>query len=307
MPLSTRAVKTRISSISNTKKITKAMEMISAVKMRKATSATTASRDYSRDAWKMISGLAQKLDATHHPFFDKTRKVNRLAIIIISSNRGLCGSFNEQLMSKIFSYIEEKKKDSPDLIVDWIAMGKKGAEYLARHKQNIIAQFEKTDVAENSSVIIPLSQMVANDFISGRYDKVILAYTDYVSALKQLPQIQELLPITEIADHGYLGAKADNDQNDKKESHLVKDLIFEPNAETLLNYFLPRLIEIQIFQALLETNASEHSARMMAMKNASEAAEEMIDDLKLTFNQLRQSAITQEIAEISSGRIALGA
>jgi len=165
-----------------------------------------------------------------------------------------------------------------------------------------VAQFEKPDLVNSTQEITPLTSMVIEDYLSGKYDKIMLVYTDYYSAMIQKPRIKQLLPIEEKIDEELGGVK---NMEDEEASENTNEYIFEPSPAEVLNQFLPRLIEIQVYQALLESNASEHSARMIAMKNASEAATDMMSELTLIYNQARQASITREIAEISGGKAAL--
>jgi len=304
MALSTKIIKKRIRSIGNTKKITKAMEMVSAAKMRRAVNSVIASRDYAKTAWEMVMNLTCKLNAEVHPLLEKRENVNKVAIIIITSNRGLCGGFNAQVINKALQWIEvQKNKAVHDSFEEsWIIFGKRGGEFLARNKKNIVAEFEKADLIFSASEISALAKMVTKDYLSGTYDQVFVAYTDFVSAMVQKPRIKQLLPFEAVKDSD-LGAVGQA----VKDNNGVCDLeyIFEPNPKEVLENFLPQLIEIQLYQAALESNASEHSARMLAMKNASSAARDMIDELTLIFNQARQASITREIAEITGGKAAL--
>jgi len=168
-----------------------------------------------------------------------------------------------------------------------------------------MADFHKEDITDNSVIIRPIVQLVAKEYIDGKYDKVFVAFTDFMSVLKQLPHIKQLLPIVPKIDErlGHIIHK--EDLAEKTNIDNISEFIFEPNTKNVLDAFLPRLVEVQIYQAVLESEASEHSARMLAMRNASDAAGEMIDDLTLTFNKARQASITAELADITGGRAAL--
>lgn len=296
MAVSTKTIKSRLRSIGNTKKITKAMEMVAAAKMRKAVGAVLASRSYSDAVWRLVLKLVDKVDRQKNKLLRRVGQAEKIAVVLITSNRGLCGGFNSQIIAA--AKAEAAKRQSTDL--EWIVLGKVGAEDLAREKRRVVAQFDKADVISSAEEILPLTRMIIEDYRRGRYDQVLLAYTDFISPLVQKPKVRQLLPI-ENRDTD-LGATAKSDISDNA---TVGEYIFEPSAKTVLDNFLPRLVESQIYQAVLESNASEHSARMMAMKNASESANEMIDALTLAYNQARQAGITREIAEISGGKAAL--
>jgi len=300
MAVSTKVIKSRLRSIGNTKKITKAMEMVSAAKMRKAINAVLLSRAYSLEAWKTVLNLAGKLNGQENPLLAAKEKIENVGVILISSNRGLCAGFNSNIIQAANKFAQEASV-SGQVNCEWLAMGKVGAEYLARNKQKIAATFEKPDVITQTQEITTLAKMAVADYLSGRYDKIMIAYTDFVSALIQKAKVKQLLPIEPQVDHDLGNVK----ENEKKIEQDFAEYLFEPNPAEVLNQFLPRMIEVQVFQAALESNASEHSARMMAMKNASEAATDMMSDLTLAFNQARQANITREIAEISGGKAAL--
>ncbi len=287
MALSTKLIKTRLRSIGNTKKITRAMEMVSAAKMRRSVMAVTQTRPYAHTAMELIQSLSIDNDYAH-PLLTERDEVKKVAVILITANRGLAGSFNANILNEAMRSLSAYQPEQ----IDWIALGKKGVEQLARSGQNIIAQFPKSDVTVTADTLSPLVGMVISDFTSGMYDKIFVAYTDYISALRQKPKLMQLLPLQV--------------ENNTTVSGGGK-YIFEPSITTVLDRLLPRLVEIEVYQALLESNASEHSARMVAMQNAAEAASDMISDLTLAFNQARQAAITSELAEIAGGKAALGA
>ncbi len=304
MPQATRDIKRRIKSVGNTKKITKAMEMVSAAKMRKAVASVLATRSYADLAWETVLHLVKKVDTNKHPFFKKNKQVKKVAVVLISTNRGLCGSFNTQLLQKVVDSIKLHHPESQ--VTDIITCGTKGRDEVRKQKLNLVADFHKDDITQDSLNIRPVAHMITDDFKQGKYDKVFVAYTDYMTALKQIPHMKQLLPITTDIDErlGHITHEKKDEVN-KINIDSFADFIFEPNIKDVLDAFLPRLIEVEIYQAVLESEASEHSARMMAMRNATDAAEEMVADLTLAYNQARQAGITAEIAEISAGSAAL--
>jgi len=304
MPQATRDIKRRIKSVGSTKKITKAMEMVSAAKMRKAVAKVLATRSYADLAWETVLHLVKKIDTAKHPFFQKNKNIKKVAVVLVSTNRGLCGSFNTQILQKVIDSIKLHHPESQ--VTDIISCGTKGRDEVRKQKLNLIADFHKEDITQKSLDIRPIAHMITKDFIEKKYDKVFVAFTDYMTALKQVPHMKQLLPITTDIDErlGHIIHEKENTIN-KIDVDSFADFVFEPNTKEVLNAFLPRLVEVQIYQAVLESEASEHSARMMAMRNATEAAEEMVDDLTLAYNQARQAGITAEIAEISAGSAAL--
>jgi len=314
-----RDIKRQIKSIGNTKKITKAMEMVAASKMRKAVEAVLRTRTYANLSWETVLHLAKangkngNSEKALHPLLAKRTEIKKVLIILISSNRGLCGGFNAALINKAVTSIKKHGQST-----DFMVMGKKARAVYKYFGYNISAEFEKEDISVGVSEAIPLAKMAIADFLAGKYDKVFVAYTDFISATKQLPRVRQLLPVEVEKEDKYLGVVGKDTRigldekfvADKKASHLkdeeyIYEYIFEPSPEEVLNQMIPRLVEVQLFQAILESNAAEHSARMNAMHQATEAATDMIDDLTLTYNKARQAGITREIAEISAGAEAL--
>lgn len=300
MPLATREIKRRIRSIQNTHKITKAMEMVAAAKMRKAVRQVLATRAYANAAWQIIKDLSARTDPSHHPLLQKHDKTKKIGLILITSNRGLCAGFNREIVENVAEYINKQKERYKDLQAEIILMGKKGRDIMFKYNQKVAADYTKQDVATGVADITIMAKLVVSDYISQKYDKVIIAYTDYQSAMMQKPKIKKILPVEREDDElGYIAGET------KKDDLREYEYLFEPSPDLVLEQMLYRLIELQIYQALLESNASEHSARMLAMRNASDAASDMIFDLTLTYNQARQQSITAELADISAGRAAV--
>jgi F-type H+-transporting ATPase subunit gamma len=292
MAVNTRVIRRRIKSVTNTKKITKAMEMVAASKMRKAVGSVLSTRPYATLAWEMVGEISRLTDVATHPLLGKpTKSRNATLLILITSDRGLCGGFNAQMLKETFKFLRAEGGKE----IDVITIGKKGGDAIRRVKKNVIASFADLTNNPRAKDVLPVARLAMDEFVAGKYESVFLAYTDYVSAIKQIPRVRQLLPIIK-----------DEDAERSPSEALAKDggygFMFEPNPKEILEVMLPRLVETQVFQALLESAASEHSARMLAMRNASDAAGEMIDDLTFTFNQARQAAITREISEISAGK-----
>lgn len=302
MPLATREIKRRIRSITNTRKITKAMELVSAAKMRKAVQAVLATRAYAQAAWGIIKDLSATTDPEQHPLLQKHEKMKKVGVILITSNRGLCGGFNREIIEQVAGYMKSLPQKYNGVASEVLLIGKRGHEIMYRYGQHIVAEFPKSDVARGVAEITPLSKMMIDAYITGTYDRVVIAYTDYRSAISQKPRLKKILPIEQEDDELGFASGAPSVSN---KEHKAYEYLFEPSPDAVLEQMLYRLIELQIYQALLESNASEHSARMMSMRNASDAASDMIDDLTLTFNQARQQAITSELADISAGRAAV--
>lgn len=304
MAVSPRLIRRRIKSVTNTRKITKAMELVAASKMRKAVSSVLATRPYAQAAWKAIQQIAESTDTDLHPLLSPHDASGRSLIVLITSDRGLCGGFNGQMLRKIIAFVGEDKDT-----LDFVTIGRKGQDACRRFGYSVVATF--TDMANNPSVtdVRPIADIAINDFMEKKYDKVYLAFTDYRSALVQTPMVSQLLPLKRIeglgeASDALFGVKTEESLTDGNATTSV-EFLFEPSPREVLDVMLPRIVEAQVFQGILESSASEHSARMMSMRSASDAADEMIDNLTLTYNQARQAGITAEIAEISSGKAAL--
>ncbi len=299
MAVNTKTIKRRIKSISNTRKITKAMEMISAVKMRRAVANVLATRGYASFAWEMLTEIAAKTDINLHPLLAK-REIKKVAIILITSNRGLAGGFTSRLLQVTNDFIKTQTKNK-NIDVDVLLSGRQGRKIHFKYGHKVAAEFDKIDLTTKIEEVLPLTQLAMKEYISGSYDLVIAAYTDFASALRQEPRLKQILPLENKTDE-MLGQT----MNEKITlSAISPGFKFEPDPNAVLNVLLPRLVEMQLYQAVLESDASEHSARMLAMRNASDSAKDIIKELNYTYNKARQSAITQEISEIVGGAAAL--
>lgn len=303
MALLTRKIKSQIQSIKNTQKITKAMELVSGAKMRKAVNAVLASRPYSNLAWQTIATLSETVNRELHALLFDRQTAKKIGVVLISANRGLCGVFNQQIAREALRFIQEEKQSDSIEKIEFITLGRKGAQIIAKSGNTIASDFTKPDVVTDITEISAIAKIIVKQYIDGTYDKVVLVYTDFINSLKQHPETRQLLPIRQN-NHSNLSKVGQDDEKTENQKD-VTEYLFEPSADFVLSHFLPRLIEVQIYQAILESNASEHSARMIAMKNASDAASDLISDLTLSFNKARQAGITQEISEISVSKAAL--
>jgi F-type H+-transporting ATPase subunit gamma len=285
---STKEISRRIKSVSSTKKITKAMEMVAAAKMRKAIEAVLKTRTYANLSWELVLRLAKMADGNleiSHPLLAPRSEIKKVAIVLITSNRGMCGAYNAAIINKAKELIKQH-----DTETNFILVGKKGST-LYNQDYKVAAEFDKSDLLNNSKEVFPIITLVISDYLAYKYDKVFVAYTDFVNPVKQIPRVKQLLPLE------FEEAEANNLENN--------DYTFEPNPAEVLDVLIPRLLEIQLLQAFLEANASEHSSRMTAMHQATEAASDMESELTLFYNKARQASITSEIAEISAGANAL--
>ena len=283
-----KEIKRRIKSVKNTKKITKAMELVAASKMKRAVASTLASRAYSRYSWEVLESGSQALTEESHPLLTP-RSGNRSLVVLITSNRGLCGAYNAQITRAVISMLREKGTEK----IDFVSVGKKGDSSLRRIGQTIIASFTELPETITLSSALPIANFIFDSFKGNSYDKIYVAYTDFKSALSQKPIIRQLLPVKkEDILHEIEELK-------KEAPHETQTAyVFEPSYNILIEALVEKIARMQVYQMLLESAASEQSSRMVAMKNASEAAGEMIDDLTLVFNKARQANITQEISEI---------
>lgn len=317
MAIGAKEIRRRIKSIQNTKKITRAMEMVAASKMRKALSRVLASRPYAEAAWEILTHLSESSLSAAHPLL-KVRPVKRICLIFITSNRGLCGGFNSQIARKVFTEVRNpnllkinrsgaKRIDSSvaneEIEIDFITIGKKGALAVQRLGKKIIATFDDLSYLADVYSIRPLAKLVMDDYSNKIYDKVVIAYTDYISPLVQRPKLRQLLPLSrfdlekQIAELRQMAEEA----GEKEFESARSEYLFEPDTSQVLGELIPRLIEMQIYRGLLESNASKEAARMLAMRNATEAASDIIADLTLVYNKSRQASITREIIEVSAG------
>ena len=287
------------------------MELVAASKMKRAVSSTLASRLYASYSWEVLTSIALDKEKISNPLFTEREKENgetqNVLLILITSNRGLCGAYNAQIMKKVLSLLKEQ---NDNLNVDVVAIGKKGDNMMRRIDKNVIASF--LEIPDNISLrdIVPISELAINEYNLLHYDKVFVAYTDFVSAISQKPNIRQIIPISKTSLKELIDTLEENRNslealppNGGKASKLetITDYLFEGDKNVFIETLARELIRMQIYQMFLESNASEQSSRMIAMKNASEAAGEMIDDLTLVFNKARQSSITREISEISAG------
>jgi F-type H+-transporting ATPase subunit gamma len=297
MAVSPRLIRRRIKSVSNTKKITKAMELVAASKMRRAVSSVLASRPYAQAVWRAVGVLAGESD-TQHPLL-VAKDGPRTLLVFFASDRGLCGGYNAQATRAATQFIAGRNKP-----VDVICVGKKAADFARRRNLNVIAAFDGLTNAPSFSDVRPAAKLAVDEYLRGSYDEVHLCYTDFRSALVQKATVRRLLPLGSADDLGDVQGTAPATAQPMNRD-AADTLTFEPSPDAALDAIIPRIVESQVWQALLESAASEHSARMLAMRSATDNAEEMIGWLQLTYNQARQANITREIAEISAGKAAL--
>ena len=284
----TQALKFRIRSVKSTKQITKAMQLVAASKMRRAQEATKASSPYTEAARQLLANLASRTSVKRHPLFAQ-RPVKTRLLIVLASDRGLAGAFNSNLTRL---YAQELLADDKAGIKNaTITIGRKAAQFVARLKDtNVLGSYQDLPDRPDSSELHAILDTARQRFVSGEVDAVDIVYTDYVSSVVQRAIVQRVLP----AGIGEVEA-----------SNAAQDITYEPSTDEVLDGVAYRLVGAQLYQALLDSRASEYSMRMMAMKNATDNASDLIDDLTLEMNKVRQNAITQELSEISGGVEAL--
>jgi F-type H+-transporting ATPase subunit gamma len=290
---STRDIRRRIKSIKNTAQITKAMQMVAASKMRKAQQAAIAGRPYASLMNQVLGNLTFQAGDFTHPLMEN-REVRRTGVILISTDKGLCGGLNSNLMR------EAAKLDRDTTI--YVTAGRKAAQFIARTRRQLASEFTYKD-APLFSEARAISKFAREMFLEGEVDRVDVLFTDFVSTLTQKPALRSFLPVGEIK------AVTSGIHRDRTAEALVPsatEFLFEPNVEQVLGALLPHSLNFQIYQILLEAKASEQSARMVAMKNATDNANQIIKDLTLEYNKLRQANITKELLEITSAAMALG-
>jgi len=294
---STRDIRRRIKSVKNTAQITKAMQMVAAAKMKKAQDAATSGRAYADLLNKVLVSLKARVEENVHPYFTEGQGSKTL-VILITSDKGLCGAFNTNLLKKVIT-----SDLGPD--AEFITIGRKGAQSLARLKKNLSADFPIKDPARFPE-LRPVAKLLQDKFLTGDYQKVLVAFNNFVNTATIIPSLEQILPINPVTLGGkrsYEGV-GQGDVNDATTGPSV-EYTFEPSTAEVFAQVLPQYVSNTLFQMLLESRASEHSSRMVAMKNATDNAKQMLKDLSLEYNKLRQAAITNELLEITTAKMAL--
>tara|TARA_Y100001968_G_scaffold222932_1_gene205691 strand:- start:616 stop:1482 length:867 start_codon:yes stop_codon:yes gene_type:complete len=282
-----KEIHSRIISIGSTIQITSAMKMVSAAKLKRAQDAITQMRPYANKLTELLENLSSNLDSSDGGVYAQKRDVKNVLLVTITSNRGLCGGFNTNIIKKANEIIQNEFSDKK---VDVLSVGKKSSDYFKNNGFNLISSHDEvfSDLSfENTSKI---SEFVMNKFISGEYDKILLIYNQFKNAATQIIMNEQFLPIEPSAD---------------REDSKVGDYIFEPNQKEIVENLIPKSLKTQLFKAILDSHASEHGARMTAMHKATDNAGELKRDLTLQYNKARQAAITGEILEIVGGAEAL--
>jgi F-type H+-transporting ATPase subunit gamma len=294
----TREIRRRIRSVKNISQVTRAMQMVAASKMRRAQEQVLATRPYSEKAWQILSNLAAQRGRGEaaHSLLQLREEIRTVCMVLITADKGLCGSYNHNMILAASRFITELP-----YTVQLVTIGKRGRDTMWRLGQTIVAEFSDLPPQPKLLDITPIARTIIDGFISDKYDVVYLAHTDFINTLTQRPAIWQLLPILPLQ----LSVTPVAEYRSEKPPSTTVEYIYEPDPRTILDTVLPRFTELQIYQALLESLASEHSARMVSMRNATENANDLLDDLTLTYNRARQEAITKEMLDIAGGAEAL--
>lgn len=287
-----REIRRRIRSIKNMAQITKAMEAVSASMMRRAQANVLASRAYSQRMWEVINDLVGRYTPANgkplHPLLEVHHPVRTAALLLVSGDRGLCGSYNVEVIREGVRFLREQEERG--VAVNLLTVGRRGRDYMLRLGVPIVS--ELTRLSDRPALLdtLPISRAVIQGYQQGEFDAVYLAYTEFVNVLTRRPRVRPLLPLASFSQAIETGRI---------------DYIYEPDPMAVLSQLLPRFVEVEVYQAILESLASEHSARMVSMRNATDNANELLKELTLSYNRVRQSVITKEITELTSGAAVL--
>jgi F-type H+-transporting ATPase subunit gamma len=292
---SLRDIRRRIRAIRNTAKITKAMEMVAASRLRRAQMRVTAARPYAnamRALMAELGGIAPSGGEALHPLLVQ-REGRNMGVLLVTPDRGLAGALNTNVIRRGTEVILENER-SDGQSVQVVTVGRKGQDFLARRGRNLLGTFTGIIDRVRYDDVIPIARVIMDSFVNGQIDRAVLVYPRFISTLSQRPEVVQLLPI-------------ERPQTEERTGQQRLDYIFEPDPQSILEQLLPRYIEVQIYQAILETAASFFSAQMVAMRNATDNANDLVSSLSLTYNKVRQANITREVTEIASAAEAMAA
>lgn len=291
---SAREMRLRIRSVKNISQVTRALQAVSASKVRKAIAALMGTRPYATKAWQVLTHVAgQPGRATLHPLLTGRASIQKTLVVVISGDRGLAGAYNTNLIR----YVMRKFANWPTP-VSYIAVGRKGRDLLVRRRLNVIADFSNLPAAPSFADVSAIGRLAVDEYLSGSIDEVYLVYTDFVNMVKQDPTVKRLLPLEVDGGEGRV-------MSFEQARHTSAAYIYEPAEREILDEIVPRFTALQVYQAILESLASEHAARMVAMRNATDNALELVGDLQLQYNKVRQQAITNDMLDIAGGAEAL--
>jgi F-type H+-transporting ATPase subunit gamma len=293
---SAREMRLRIKSVKNISQVTRALEAVSAAKVRKAIQALNATRSYAAKAWQVLTHITNQPESLNlHPLLTARTKPQTALVIVMTADRGLAGAYNTNVIRYVL-----QRFDKYHIPVKYITVGRKGRDLLLRMRKPVLADFSNMPSAPKFSTVSSIGRLVVDEFIKGEADEVFLIYTDFVNMARQMTSVKKLLPL-EISPEQLV--------TDIGEPHTgpAAAYEFEPDQTEILNEMIPRFTALQIYQAVLESQASEHAARMVAMRNATDNAKELVSALQLAYNKVRQQAITNDILDIVGGAEALAA
>lgn len=290
---SAREMRLRIRSVKNISQVTRALEAVSASKVRKAMAAVAGTRNYATKAWQVLTHIAgQPGRDTLHPLLTKRSEIQNALVVVISGDRGLAGAYN----TNVFRFLMNKFNKYP-VPVSFIAVGRKGRDLLIRRRKKVIAEFSNLPAAPTFMDVSAIGRLAVNEFLEGKADEVYLVYTDFITMAKQEPVIKRLLPL-EVGS-------AENRVESYESKKLSAAYIYEPEEQQILDEIIPRFTALQVYQSILESLASEHAARMVAMSNATDNAIELVGGLQMDYNKVRQQSITGDLLDIAGGAEAL--
>jgi len=290
-----REVRLRIRSVKNIAQVTRALQAVSASKVRKAMQAMMNTRPYATKAWQVLTHIAgQPSKEVLHPLLTKRAQVNNILVVVLTGDRGLAGAYNTNIIRYTSQLFDDHEAD-----IRYITVGRKGRDLLLRRRKEIIAEFSNLPAAPTFADVSAIGRLVVEEFLSSRSDEVYLVYTDFVNMVKQVSTVKKLLPL-EVEDEGERVEAFIQESKGPPAAY-----IYEPGQNEILDEIVPRFTALQVFQAILESLASEHAARMVAMKNATDSATELAGALTLEYNKARQQSITNEMLDIAGGAEAL--
>jgi F-type H+-transporting ATPase subunit gamma len=290
----TKDIRTKIQSTKKTQQTTRAMKMVSAAKLRRAQEGIENARPYANKISEVIRKIA-KFSNVEHPLLCERRSTSKVLFVLLTSDRGLCGGFNNSLIKEAKAFVEKNAPHGEK--IDVLCIGRRGADALKKHPQvNIVDTILNLVHDMNYPLAANLAEKLWHLYLDGKYDRVLFLYNEFKSAMTQVVTYYQLLPVCPTGDEGV---------EDSSDGGQVLDFLFEPEAEVILDQLMRKHFAVQVYKSMLDSLASEHGARMTAMESATSNAEEMIEGLTLTYNKLRQAAITTELTEITSGAEAL--
>jgi len=291
---SAREMRLRIRSVKNISQVTRALQAVSASKVRKAIAALIGTRPYATKAWQVLTHVAgQPGRDTLHPLLTSRTSIKKTLVLVISGDRGLAGAYNTNLIRFVL-----RKFSNYRTPVSYIAVGRKGRDLLVRRRLNVIADFSNLPAAPTFADVSAIGRLAVDEYLSGSADEVYLVYTDFINMGRQDPTIKKLLPL-EVA------VEQDRVENFEDSRHVSAAYQYEPDEREILDEIVPRFSALQVYQAILESLASEHAARMIAMRNATDNANELVSALELQYNKVRQQSITSDMLDIAGGAEAL--